>query len=137
MNWTQMKYQGFKLIAELAQDDALSGTEKLDRLKAEVRPILETGMDGIIETLPAGIEEAVRVVYDHGGKDFALMFLVPLLAEELYQVWKALHTTAPVDDTTPAPKPAPLPPKPQAVAAPAAKPAAAPAAKTAAPPVKK
>lgn len=125
MNWTQLKYEGFKLIAELAQDETLNGTEKLDRLKGEVRPILETGMDGIIETLPAGIQEAVRVVYDHGGKEFAMMFLVPLLAEELYQVWKALHA-APVDDTTP--KPAPLPPKPQAVAAPAAKPAA-PAAK--------
>ena len=120
MNWTQMKYQGFKLIAELAQDETLAPSEKLDRLKAEVRPILETGLDGVIETLPAGIQEAVRVVYDHGGKDFALMFLVPLLAEELYQVWKALHTAAPVDDTKPAPKPQAAPAV--KTAAPAAKP---------------
>lgn len=101
MNWTELKLEAFKIVADLAANDDIPKEEKLEALKKDVRPLLETGLEGIIETLPAGFEQAVKVVYDHGGKEFALMFLVPLLSEEIYQVWKLLHPTA-----KPAAKPA-------------------------------
>lgn len=95
MNWTELKIDGFKIIGELAKDDSIPKEQKLEALKTQVRPLLETSLEGIIDTLPAGIKEAVKVVMDHGGIDFVLMFLVPLLSEELYQVWKMLHIAVP------------------------------------------
>ena len=111
MNWTELKIAGFKIVGELAKDEGQDGAAKLESLKAEVKPLLETSLDGIIETLPLGIKQAVEVVWDHGGKDFVLMFLVPLLAEELYQAWKALHQNA-KPALTGAAKPAVVAPKP-------------------------
>jgi len=99
MNWTELKIEGFKIIGELAKDDNVPNEQKLEALKTEVRPLLVTSLEGIIDTLPAGIKEAVKVVMDHGGVDFLLMFLVPLLAEELYQVWKMLHIAVPKSNT--------------------------------------
>lgn len=95
MNWTELKIEGFKIIGELAKDDQMAPADKLQALKDEVKPLLHTGLTDIVDTLPLGIKQAVHVVWDHGGEDFVLMFLVPLLAEELYQVWKALHIAVP------------------------------------------
>ncbi len=91
MNWNELKNEGLAIVSELAKNDSLAPVDKLKALQDDVRPLLSTSLDGIVETLPPGFEDAVRLVYDHGGRDLVLSFLVPLLSEELYQIWKLIH----------------------------------------------
>lgn len=106
MNWTELKIDAFRIVEDLAKDDNVPKEQKLEELKKHVRPLLEEGLEGIIETLPAGFEQAVKAVYDHGGRDFVMLFLVPLVSEEIYQVWKMLHKAPAAPADKPAAKPA-------------------------------